>query len=232
MCPLGRSPGRTGGPRRPGGDRGGARAAPAARHPGPAGGRHAGARRRGAAGLSAQPLADPAVLGASNAAALGAVAALYFGLAEAQPLALPALAILGALAAMLALQALAGRSESPLTLVLAGIAVGTLAGAGIQPGVEPVGPIRSPPWRSPAGCWARLADRDLHHVELATPLHPHRRRPVAVGWPGAGRPEPRRGQRPRAGRPARTGPAAPAAGRGDRGRRSGRRIRRHRVRWA
>jgi iron complex transport system permease protein len=83
-------------------------------------------------GYLRNPLAEPSVLGTSNAAALGAVAALYFGLANLHPAALPLLSIAGALLSLALLFALAGRSESPLTLILAGIAVGTLAGAGIS----------------------------------------------------------------------------------------------------
>lgn len=83
-------------------------------------------------GYLRNPLAEPSVLGTSNAAALGAVAALYFGLANLHPAALPLLSIVGALLSLALLFALAGGSESPLTLILAGIAVGTLAGAGIS----------------------------------------------------------------------------------------------------
>jgi iron complex transport system permease protein len=83
-------------------------------------------------GYLRNPLAEPSVLGASNAAALGAVGALYFGLAQLHPLFLPLLAILMSLIALAALFALAGRSESPLMLILAGIAVGTLALSGIS----------------------------------------------------------------------------------------------------
>ncbi|MCP1471065.1 iron complex transport system permease protein [Sphingobium sp. OAS761] len=83
-------------------------------------------------GYLRNPLAEPSVLGTSNAAALGAVAALYFGIAQWHVAMLPLLAIACALAAMLLLFAIAGRSESGLTLILAGIAVSTLAGAGIS----------------------------------------------------------------------------------------------------
>ncbi len=82
-------------------------------------------------GYLRNPLAEPSVLGASNAAALGAVCALYFGLAQVHVLVLPLLAILAGLIAIGGLFLLAGPSESPLTLILAGIAVATLAGAGI-----------------------------------------------------------------------------------------------------
>ena len=83
-------------------------------------------------GYLRNPLAEPSVLGASNAAALGAVCALYFGLSQVHPLILPALSITASLFAIVALFLLAGPSESPLTLILAGIAVATLAGAGIS----------------------------------------------------------------------------------------------------
>ena len=61
-------------------------------------------------------------------AALGAVVALYFGLAQASLVALPLLAIGGALVSLALLFTLAGGSESPLTLILAGIAVATASG--------------------------------------------------------------------------------------------------------
>jgi iron complex transport system permease protein len=83
-------------------------------------------------GYLRNPLAEPSVLGASNSAALGAVAAIYFGLGDLHPVVLPLLSIAAGLVALALLFALAGRSESPLTLILAGIAVATLAGAGIS----------------------------------------------------------------------------------------------------
>lgn len=83
-------------------------------------------------GYLRNPLAEPSVLGASNAAALGAVWALYFGLAQMHVLALPLLAIAAGMIAIGGLFLLAGPSESPLTLILAGIAIATLAGAGIS----------------------------------------------------------------------------------------------------
>lgn len=83
-------------------------------------------------GYLRNPLAEPSVLGTSNAAALGAVAAIYFGLAELHPAVLPLLSIASACISLALLFLLAGRSESPLTLILAGIAVATLASAGIS----------------------------------------------------------------------------------------------------
>jgi iron complex transport system permease protein len=91
----------------------------------------------GMAGASMQgylrnPLADPGVLGVSSVAALGAVIAIYWQLATAHPVVLPLLAIAGALLSLLPLVWLSRRGESSLSLILAGIAVATLAGAGIS----------------------------------------------------------------------------------------------------
>lgn len=83
-------------------------------------------------GYLRNPLAEPSVLGTSNAAALGAVAALYFGLAQVHPAVLPMLAIGCALLSLGLLFLLTGDAESPLTLILAGLAIATLAGAGIS----------------------------------------------------------------------------------------------------
>src|SRR3546814_19273818 len=83
-------------------------------------------------GYLRNPLSEPSVLGASNMAALGAVIAFYFGLATAFPPALPLMALAGAVIALAPLMLLARPSESPLGLILAGIAIRTLAGAGIS----------------------------------------------------------------------------------------------------
>ena len=124
-------------------------------------------------GFLRNPLAEPSVLGASNGAALGAVVALYFGLADASAAALPALAIGGAMAALGLLFLLSGRSESPLTLILAGIAVGTLASALISLALNlspnPFAAIEIATW-----LLGSLEDRSFHHVALALPC-------IAVG---------------------------------------------------
>ncbi|MGE4321646.1 MAG: FecCD family ABC transporter permease [Sphingobium sp.] len=119
-------------------------------------------------GYLRNPLAEPSVLGASNAAALGAVGALYFGLSELHMLALPALAIVTGLLALLALFALAGRSESPLTLILAGIAVSTLAGAGISLALNlspnPFAAMEITTW-----LLGSIENRSIVHVWIALP---------------------------------------------------------------
>jgi iron complex transport system permease protein len=91
----------------------------------------------GASGAAMQgylrnPLAEPGVLGISGMASLGAVIAIYWKLAEGHAWLLPLCAILGAVAALVPLLALSTRGESPLTLILAGVALATLSGAGIS----------------------------------------------------------------------------------------------------
>jgi iron complex transport system permease protein len=81
-------------------------------------------------GLLRNPLADTAVFGAPQASALGAVLALYFGLVGALSWALPMAAIAGALLSIALVVAVAGRNATVVVLVLAGLAVGSLAGAG------------------------------------------------------------------------------------------------------
>ena len=119
-------------------------------------------------GYLRNPLAEPSVLGASNAAALGAVGALYFGLAQLHPVILPILAITTSLIAIGALFLLAGPSESPLTLILAGIAVATLAGAGISLSLNlspnPFAAMEIMSW-----LMGSLENRSYAHVWIALP---------------------------------------------------------------
>jgi iron complex transport system permease protein len=119
-------------------------------------------------GYLRNPLAEPSVLGASNAAALGAVGALYFGLSQLHILALPALAIVMGLLALLTLFTLAGHSESPLMLILAGIAVSTLAGAGISLALN----LSSNPFAAmEITTWllGSIENRSIDHVWIALP---------------------------------------------------------------
>ena len=124
-------------------------------------------------GYLRNPLAEPSVLGASNAAALGAVMALYFGLAEWHVAILPILSIIAGLAALGLLFGLAGRSESPLTLILAGIAVSTLAGAGISLALNlsanPFAAMEIMTW-----LLGSIENRSVEHIWIALPC-------IAVG---------------------------------------------------
>nr|WP_246350759.1 iron ABC transporter permease [Sphingobium boeckii] len=119
-------------------------------------------------GYLRNPLAEPSVLGASNAAALGAVIALYFGFAQWHPAILPLMAIAFAIIALVMLFALAGHSESPLTLILAGIAVGTLATAGVSLALNlspnPFAAMEITTW-----LLGSLEDRSFSHVWIALP---------------------------------------------------------------
>jgi iron complex transport system permease protein len=80
-------------------------------------------------GLLKNPLAEPGVIGVSASAALGAVIALYFGLAAVGSFVIPAFAMMGAFVATLVLYWVALRDASVLTLILVGIAVNSLAGS-------------------------------------------------------------------------------------------------------
>jgi iron complex transport system permease protein len=75
-------------------------------------------------GMLRNPLADPGVLGISATAALGSVMTFYFGLK-----AVIAGGIMGSLAVVLLLTLLAGRRAGTLTLLLAGVALSSFAGA-------------------------------------------------------------------------------------------------------
>ena len=119
-------------------------------------------------GYLRNPLAEPSVLGTSNAAALGGVAAIYFGLAEIHPIILPLLATGGALVSLALLFVLAGKAESPLTLILAGIAVGTLAVAGTSLALNlspnPFAAMEIMTW-----LLGSLENRSFDHVWIALP---------------------------------------------------------------
>jgi iron complex transport system permease protein len=78
-------------------------------------------------GYLRNPLADPAVVGVSSSAALGAVAAIVFRVAGGAGLF--GCAMLGAGGAMALLAALTWRSESAVAFILAGTVLASLAGA-------------------------------------------------------------------------------------------------------
>ncbi|MFI8634163.1 FecCD family ABC transporter permease [Microbacterium sp. NPDC077663] len=82
-------------------------------------------------GVFRNPLAEPGVIGISSGAAVGAAAAIVFGLSFAGPLTLPLLAFAGGLAATVIVYSASradGRTEV-VTLVLTGIAVNAVGGA-------------------------------------------------------------------------------------------------------
>ena len=125
-------------------------------------------------GLLRNPLAEPGLLGASSGAAFGAVLVFYFGLAGADSLALPAGAVVGSLAALAVLYALAGKRGDFLTIVLAGIAINAFAAAltslALNFAPSPYAALEILFWML-----GSLADRSLAHVALALPL-------MVPGW--------------------------------------------------
>lgn len=120
-------------------------------------------------GLLRNPLAEPGLIGASAAAALGAVLVFYSGLAAMFVWALPLGGILGALAAVCLVWLLAGRSGDSLSLILAGVAVASLAGAltalALNFAPNPFAASEIMFWMM-----GSLADRSFEHVWLATPF--------------------------------------------------------------
>lgn len=119
-------------------------------------------------GYLRNPLADPGVLGVSSSAALGGVLALYYGFAAISPLTLPLFAIAGALAGLVPLLLLAARSEGPLALILAGVAIATATSAGISLALNfapnPFAMVEIMTW-----LMGSLADRSMLHVWLLLP---------------------------------------------------------------
>jgi iron complex transport system permease protein len=119
-------------------------------------------------GYLRNPLADPGVLGTSSSAALGAVLAIYYGLAQLHPIVLPLLAVMGALVSLALLFVLAGRSESPLTLILAGVAVSSLAVACINLALNlssnPFAAMEIMTW-----LMGSIENRSIAHVWIAVP---------------------------------------------------------------
>lgn len=77
-------------------------------------------------GLFRNPLASPSVLGVASGASLGAVLAIFFGLAATQFWALPLFAFIGALLTLFVVYGIATRGgHTPVaTLLLAGVAAG------------------------------------------------------------------------------------------------------------
>lgn len=83
-------------------------------------------------GMLRNPLAEPALLGVSSGAALAAILLLYYGAlvsGSAGGVALPLLAILGALLSVGSVWLLAGRGASASRLVLAGVAINAFLSA-------------------------------------------------------------------------------------------------------
>lgn len=120
-------------------------------------------------GFLRNPLADPGIVGTSAFAALGAVIALQTGIVALFPMALPLMALCGALISVLALLALAGRGARTTTLILSGVALSSAAAALVSL-VLNLSP--NPFAANEITFWmmGSLADRSFRHVSVALPI--------------------------------------------------------------
>src|ERR1700722_15414070 len=120
-------------------------------------------------GLLRNPLASPSLFGAPQSAAFGAVLVIAFGLADVRSYALPVVAIVAAFASVFVLLAVAGRNAGLLILILAGLAISSLAGAAtalvMNLSSNPFVALEITFW-----LLGSLEDRSFRHVTLALPF--------------------------------------------------------------
>lgn len=119
-------------------------------------------------GLLRNPLAEPGLLGVSSGASLGAVIALYYGFATSFTLATPLFALAGALVTIGVALALS-RAGGTLSLILAGVAVSTIAGAGVSLALN-LAPNPFAAYEIMTWLMGSLSDRSWDHVLLAGPF--------------------------------------------------------------
>jgi iron complex transport system permease protein len=120
-------------------------------------------------GLLRNPLASPSLFGAPQSAAFGAVLIIALGLADVRSWALPAAAIVAAFASVFVLLMVAGRGAGLLLLILAGLAISSLAGAATA---LVMNLSRNPFAALEISFWllGSLEDRSFRHVTLALPF--------------------------------------------------------------
>ena len=120
-------------------------------------------------GLLRNPLAAPSLFGAPQSAAFGAVLIIALGLADVRSYALPVAAIAAAFASVFVLLAIAGRNAGLLILILAGLAISSLAGAAtalvMNLSSNPFVVLEIAFW-----LLGSLEDRSFRHVALALPF--------------------------------------------------------------
>ena len=120
-------------------------------------------------GLLRNPLASPSLFGAPQSAAFGAVLVIALGLADVRSYALPVAAIAAAFASVFALLTVAGRNAGLLILILAGLAISSLAGAMtalvMNLSSNPFVVLEIAFW-----LLGSLEDRSFRHVMLALPF--------------------------------------------------------------
>lgn len=140
--------------------------------------------------LTRNPLADPSLLGAPQAAAFAAVALVSFVGVDILSFAVPAAAIAGAFLSVFLLLAIAGRDAPTVLVILAGIAVASLAGAGTALAVN-LAPNFYAALEITFWLMGSLEDRSMRHVALAAPFlaagaglllaHAAKLRPLSLG---------------------------------------------------
>lgn len=119
-------------------------------------------------GLLRNPLAEPGLLGVSAGASLGAVIAIYFGIAAVFPLAPPLFGLVGGfITAGTAL--LLSRRGGTLSLILAGAAVSSIAAAGVSVALN-IAPNPYAAYEIMMWLMGSLVDRSWDHVGLAAPF--------------------------------------------------------------
>lgn len=120
-------------------------------------------------GLLRNPLAEPALFGAPQAAAAGASFVIAFGFVGATSLAVPLAGIAGALLSIGGLVAIAGRRASLTVTLLAGLAFASFAGAAtaliLNLAPNPYIALEIAYW-----LLGSLQDRSADHLWLATPF--------------------------------------------------------------
>jgi len=120
-------------------------------------------------GLLRNPLASPSLFGAPQAAAFGAVLVIALGLADVRSYALPGAAVVTAFLSVFVLLVVAGRNAGLLILILAGLAISSLAGSATALAMN----LSSNPFVAlEIAFWllGSLEDRSFRHVMLALPF--------------------------------------------------------------
>ena len=120
-------------------------------------------------GLLRNPLAAPSLFGAPQSAAFGAVLMIATGVADVRSFALPLAATTAAFVSVFLLLAVAGRNAGLLLLILAGLAISSLAGAATALAMNlapnPFAALEIAFW-----LLGSLEDRSFRHVVLALPF--------------------------------------------------------------
>lgn len=120
-------------------------------------------------GLLRNPLAAPSLFGAPAAAAFGAVVVISYGVVDALSFVLPAAAIAGALLSVGLLILVAGPRAGLLVLILAGLAISSLAAAGtalvLNLAPNPFAALEIAFW-----LLGSLEDRSMRHVLIVVPF--------------------------------------------------------------